>query len=98
MLRTSIVSRLAMSSLPGEGDKKPIKAWLPDALHFQRAIQNTRVRDMEIEIPIPHLTNDPSKPDFSIIQRAWWDAIITAYEHGDKCPQRMPLELRITGR
>jgi D-arabinono-1,4-lactone oxidase len=94
MLRTSLVSRLAMSSLPGEGT---VKAWLPDALHFRRAIQNTRVRDLEVEIPLPHLANDESKPDFSIIQRAWWDAIISAYEHGDTCPQRMPLELRITG-
>ena len=29
-----------------------IKTWLPDALHFQRAIQNIRVRDLEVEIPV----------------------------------------------
>jgi hypothetical protein len=38
-----------MASLPAG---KEIKAWLPDALHFRRAIQNTRVRDMELEIPV----------------------------------------------
>ena len=38
---------------PGEKGK-PIKTWLPDALHFQRAIQNVRVRDMEVEMPVSH--------------------------------------------
>ena len=97
ILRTSLVSRLAMSSLPGGGDDIPIKAWLPDALHFRRAIQNTRVRDMEMEIPIPHKPDHKDRPDWDIVRRAWWDAIITCYNHAGKCPQRMPLELRITG-
>lgn len=38
-----------MASLP---DNTTIKTWLPDALHFRRAIQNTRVRDIELEIPV----------------------------------------------
>ena len=29
-----------------------IRTWVPDALHFQRAIQNVRVRDTEVEMPV----------------------------------------------
>ncbi|RLL95561.1 hypothetical protein CFD26_104724 [Aspergillus turcosus] len=94
MLRTTAVSRLAMSALPAGTE---IKTWVPDALHFRRAIQNTRVRDLELEIPLPHRPDDANKPDFSIVQHAWWEAIIKAYEHTDKCPMRMPLEMRIMG-
>ncbi|KAB8224392.1 hypothetical protein BDV33DRAFT_199787 [Aspergillus novoparasiticus] len=94
LLRTTAVSRLGMASLPAG---KKIKAWLPDALHFRRAIQNTRVRDMELEIPLPHQHDNLDKPDFTIAQHAWWEAIIKAYEHTDKCPMRLPLELRIMG-
>ncbi|PIG69563.1 hypothetical protein AARAC_002706 [Aspergillus arachidicola] len=94
LLRTTAVSRLGMASLPAG---KEIKAWLPDALHFRRAIQNTRVRDMELEIPLPHQPDNLDKPDFAIAQHAWWEAIIKAYEHTDKCPMRLPLELRIMG-
>ncbi|GIJ99370.1 hypothetical protein Aspvir_001500 [Aspergillus viridinutans] len=94
LLRTTAVSRLGMASLPAG---KEIKAWLPDALHFRRAIQNTRVRDMELEIPLPHQSDNLDKPDFTIVQHAWWEAIIKAYEHTDKCPMRLPLELRIMG-
>ena len=42
-------ARIGMASLPGN---QTIKTWLPDALHFRRAIQNTRVRDLELEIPV----------------------------------------------
>lgn len=73
-----------------------IKTPLPDALHFRRGIQNMRVRDFELEIPIPALKSDPTKPDYSVVQRAWWDAIIAHY--GDaKAPLRIALELRIMG-
>ncbi|KAL4747894.1 hypothetical protein BDW72DRAFT_181638 [Aspergillus terricola var. indicus] len=94
LLRTTAVSRLGMASLPAG---KEIKTWLPDALHFRRAIQNTRVRDMELEIPLPHQSDNLDKPDFTIVQHAWWEAIIKVYENIDKCPMRLPLELRIMG-
>lgn len=51
-------ARAAMMALPPfdvpiHGDTlRTIKTWLPDALHFQRAIQNIRVRDVEVEIPV----------------------------------------------
>ena len=62
-------------------------------------IQNTRVRDMEFEIPIPSLSSDPSKPDLSIVQRAWWDVIKLVYREAElgRSPLRLTLELRIMG-
>jgi len=44
---------LAMQNLDDIGENgSPIKTWLPDALHFQRGVQNIRVRDLEVEIPV----------------------------------------------
>ena len=37
-----------------------------------------RVLDMEFEIPIP--AKSDGNPDWSICQRAWWDAVVTVYE------------------
>jgi hypothetical protein len=56
-----------------------------------------RVRDMEYQIPIPYLRAQdgaPPKPDFSIIQRAWWDVINLVYADSET-PMRLTLELRI---
>jgi hypothetical protein len=55
-----------------------------------------RVRDLEFQIPIPGLASDPSKPDWSIVRRAWWDIINLCYEDDD-CPMRLTMELRIMG-
>jgi hypothetical protein len=55
------------------------------------------VRDMEFQIPIPYLPStagSPPKPDFSIIQRAWWDVINLVYQDSES-PMRLTLELRI---
>jgi hypothetical protein len=73
-----------------------IKTALPNALHFRRGIQNMRVRDLEFQIPIPGLLSDASKPDWSIVRRAWWDIINLCYE-SDSCPMRLTMELRIMG-
>jgi hypothetical protein len=48
-------------------------------------------------LQLPHQSDNLDKPDFTIVQHAWWEAIIKAYEHTDKCPMRLPLELRIMG-
>ena len=46
-----------------------------------------RVRDTEFQIPVPNLPNS-EEPDWSVIQRAWWDAIKLVYElSGKKPPQ-----------
>lgn len=102
--QTTLISKMGLYALPNVTDpSKAIKASLPNALHFRRAIQNVRVRDMEIEIPLQPkhgLLKDAKFDDeinWTLVQKAWWDAIILAYEYKDTCPQRMPLEMRITG-
>ena len=54
---------------------------------------------MEWEIPLPALASDPTKPDLSIVQRAWWDVIKLVYEEAEdgRSPLRLTLELRIMG-
>jgi hypothetical protein len=91
----TLISRAAMFALPTE----QLKTYLPDALHFQRAIQNVRVRDIEIEMPLVAKVGEPTKIDFATVQRAWWDAILKVYEpkHQENCPMRFPLEMRIMG-
>ena len=37
-----------------------------------------RVRDMEFQIPIPK--DEDGKPDFSVVQQAWWDVINLVYD------------------
>lgn len=86
----------AMSQMPDIQPTDPsIVAPLIDALHFRRGIQNMRVLDMELEIPIPALAADPTKPDWSVCQRAWWDAITAAYQRLADGPMRIALEMRI---
>jgi len=89
----TLLSRAATASLP----TTPVKTYLPDALHFQRGIHNIRVLDLEVEMPLTPRQGRPGVPDFDKVRRAWWDAILTCYRHSDTCPQRMPLEMRITG-
>ena len=55
-----------------------------------------RVRDLEFQIPIPSLATDATQPDYSIVQRAWWDIINLCYEDDDT-PMRLTMELRIMG-
>lgn len=103
--QTTLMSTFALYAMPEISDQeKPIKTQLPNALHFRRAIQNVRVLDTEMEIPLLPKSGVPlseakfeDEIDFSNVQRAWWDAILTAYKYQDTCPQRMPLEMRITG-
>lgn len=91
----TIFSRLAMMALPAWDE--PVKTYLPDALHFQRGIQNLRVLDVEVEMPLQPKAGRPDTPDYSLVRRAWWDAILECYKHSHTCPQRMPLEMRIMG-
>ena len=44
-----------------------------------------RVRDMEFQIPIPNLPGS-DKPDFEIVQRAWWDVINLVYDLANQQP------------
>ncbi|KAK8002649.1 hypothetical protein PG989_002368 [Apiospora arundinis] len=49
----------------GEDARPAIVTHLPNALYFQRGIQNKRVRDIEFQIPIPAHKDNPSRPDFT---------------------------------
>lgn len=114
--QTKLLTWLAMKNLDDVGPHgKKIKTWVPDALHFQRGVQNIRVRDLEVEFPLqPKLTSTTGavdgavngangaisiektkQIDLTLVQRAWWDAIISCYSAIKTCPQRMPLEMRI---
>jgi hypothetical protein len=96
---------MGMAALPptlGEDRTPTFKTALPNALHFRRGIQNMRVRDIEFQIPIPPRKDDPTKPDFSVVQRAWWDVIKLVYKEAEdkddpSSPMRLTLELRIMG-
>jgi hypothetical protein len=115
--QTKLLTWLAMKNLDDIGPHgKKIKAWVPDALHFQRGVQNIRVRDLEVEFAlqpsqtstangsangsmnghVDSTTTDKTKQvDFTLVQRAWWDAILSCYSAIKTCPQRMTLEMRI---
>ncbi|KAK4119578.1 hypothetical protein N657DRAFT_707024 [Parathielavia appendiculata] len=108
----TLLSEAAMLALP-EFDYPPgLKTYLPNALHFQRGIQNVRVLNVEVAIALPPVPAAASstpradvsggkpqqqQPDWEVVQRAWWHAILTCYRHSRTAPQSMPLEMRITG-
>jgi hypothetical protein len=98
-LQTWVLAWSAMMVLPDLTNKPPAVVPLIEALHFRRGIQNMRVVDMELEIPIPGRKDDPTKPDWSICQHAWWSVINAAYEYkkDGKYPLRVALEMRIMG-
>jgi hypothetical protein len=91
--QAELFGALAMANLP---KGVTIVTPLIDALHYRRGIQNFRVLDMEFEIPIPPRADDPTQPDWSICQRAWWDTIASVYGAAD-APMRVTLEMRIVG-
>ena len=93
-LQAKILGTMAMTALPsGETITTPVI----DALHFRRGIQNMRVLDTELEIPLP-AGADGKTPDFTVAQKAWWDAISVFYsQSGNEQPMRIALEMRIMG-
>lgn len=103
--QAQLIASLGMAALPptfGESKTPTYKTLLPDALHFRRGVQNMRVRDLELQIPLPPRKDDPSKPDFSIVQRAWWDVIQLVYQDAEtggdpSSAMRLALEMRIMG-
>ncbi|KAK4033533.1 putative xylitol oxidase [Parachaetomium inaequale] len=91
----TLLSEAAMLVMPTFDP--PLKTYLTDALHFQRGIQNIRVLDVEVEIALPPSRENPEVPDWEVVQRAWWEAILACYAHSKDAPQRMPLEMRVMG-
>ncbi|KAI1288717.1 hypothetical protein F5Y03DRAFT_379446 [Xylaria venustula] len=96
--QTAFLSWLAMRYLDErQENEKPIRTLLPNALHFQRGVQNIRVRDLEVELPLHAKKGTNNERDYTNVQRAWWDAIKACYDHADTSPMRMPLEMRMMG-
>jgi hypothetical protein len=91
--QTEIIGTIALSQF---SDTKH-KTYLYNGLHFQRGIHYWRVRNYELEIPLPESPDDKDKPDFKIIQRAWWDAIdyVRQMAENDDCPINVAMEMRI---
>lgn len=58
--------------------------------------QNFPILDTECEIPIPALASDPTQPDWSYAQRAWWDAITLA-QNDPTGAVRVGIEMRMIG-
>ncbi|WP_225728944.1 MULTISPECIES: FAD-binding protein [unclassified Nocardia] len=95
--QASFLANTAMIQLPGVEDFEPsIVAPLIDALHFRRGIQNWRVLDVELLIPIPARADDPTRPDWDVCRRAWWNAIDEVYRWPEG-PMRIALEMRVMG-
>lgn len=92
-VQAELFGALAMANLPSD---ETVVTPVIEALHFRRGIQNLRVLDMELEIPVPARADDPTRPDWSVCQRAWWDAARTVLERDD-APMRVALEMRIMG-
>jgi len=67
-----VMSIFAMLDLPERKRDNPSGTPISEAIHFRRGTQNMRLTDMEWEIPIPGLKSDPSKADWSVVQKAWW--------------------------
>jgi hypothetical protein len=94
-----------MAILPptlGQSDTPTIKTAVPNALHFRRGVQNMRVRNLELEIPLQPDPADPSKPDLTLARRCWWDIIQLVYQVSDDAidpssPMRLLLEMRVLG-
>lgn len=91
-VQAKVLGAAAQSFMPGSGTTVTP---LIDALHFRRGIQNMRVLDVELEIPIPARADDPGRPDWTVCQKAWWAALTAVYD-SDGAPVRIALEMRVT--
>ena len=95
--QAKLMAAMAMLTLPKD---QTIITPVIDALHFRRGIQNMRVLDMELEIPIPPRADDPTKPDWALCQKAWWaviDSIYTRHNTLFDAPMRIAPQMRVMG-
>jgi hypothetical protein len=66
----------------------------PDAIHFWRGVQNSKVRDFEVEINIPAVKNNGNiEPDYNLIQKIWWAGLEIAEKNSEVI--NMALEMRL---
>lgn len=93
-IQQKIFSFMVMKSLP---NNEQTTMHLMNGLHFRRGIHNMRVRDYELEIPIPANPNNLLEPDLLFVSKLWWQAVdlIKLYESKGKYPIRIAIEMRI---
>jgi hypothetical protein len=97
-LQTRFVSWSAMQVLPDlTHAKEPEVTPVIEAFYFRRGLHNMPMLDMELIIPIPARKDNPEKPDWTVINRAWWGCINKVYEYAkkDKYPLRLGLAMHI---
>jgi len=94
---TQFVTMAAMSVLPDLSTKKPEITPVIEAFYFRRGLHNMTMWDMELTIPIPGRADKPEKPDWTVINKAWWDAINLIYDYAsqDKYPVRLGLAMHV---
>jgi hypothetical protein len=87
---TGVASNSAMIDLPD-----PVTTSTTEALHFQRGLHTLIEKAMEMNIPIPDDGN--GKPDWTIVQRAWWAGqdLIKSYEDNGSYPIDFAMEMRL---
>lgn len=97
--QSQLLATCNMSALPpvsDDPDELTIKTALPNALHFRRGRHYARSRNAEFEVPIPPLPADPTRPDWSLVRKAWWGVINIVYGSANS-PMRLAMDMRITG-
>jgi len=95
---THFVTWSAVQVLPDMSDaKEPETTPVIEAYYFRRGLHNMTMWDMEMIIPIPGRKDKPDKPDWCVINRAWWDCINKIYEYAerDEYPVRLGLAMHI---
>jgi hypothetical protein len=60
----------------------------PDAVHFERGVQNMKVRDIEFEINVPDINGEI---DYKLIQKIWWVAL----EYVENYPEEINIALEM---
>jgi hypothetical protein len=94
--QAQFTGRVVMATLaPNVLMPEPFKTPIIDAIHFRRGVQNMRVLDFEVEIPIPLVNGEP---DWSVVQQAWWIVISDFYARdASSTPMGIAMEMRIMG-
>jgi hypothetical protein len=94
-LQTTLLTWTSMKFLPAP--EEPISTPLINTLHFQHGIQNMRVLDCELELPLPKAQHRDG-PDLDKVRKAWWSIINYVYDlkKRGRYPMRLTLEMRLT--
>ncbi|KAH7096166.1 FAD-binding domain-containing protein [Auriculariales sp. MPI-PUGE-AT-0066] len=94
-LQTYAFGLASLAGLPNiRPGTKPMTTRTSEAVHFRGGSQTFPFYGMEWELPVPP-SETGEKRDYTMIQRAWWDAITLIYA-SPNAPLRAALEMRLT--